>query len=43
MTEAEKRLWYRIRDCQLSEHQFDNTEGVLQTIVRALRTPKIQL
>ena len=22
MTEAEKRLWYRIRRCELSQHQF---------------------
>jgi very-short-patch-repair endonuclease len=102
MTEAEKCLWYRVRDCQLSEHQFrkqvpfdsyivdfcclkekliieldggqhaeiteyelerrayfdakgyrmlrfwnnevfENIEGVLETIVRALRAPKIQL
>jgi very-short-patch-repair endonuclease len=102
MTEAEKRLWYRIRHCQLSEHQFrkqvelgsyivdfcclkeklvieldggqhaeiteyelqrrawlegnryrvlrfwnnevfDNLDGVLETIVRALKAPKIEL
>jgi very-short-patch-repair endonuclease len=102
MTEAEKRLWYRIRDRQLSQHQFrkqvelrsyvvdfcclkerlvieldggqhaeiteyelkrrawleangyrvlrfwnnevfENMEGVLETIVRALKAPKIEL
>jgi very-short-patch-repair endonuclease len=102
MTEAEKRLWYRIRNRQLSEHQFrkqvsfgsyitdfcclkehlvieldggqhaeiteyelrrrayleangyrvlrfwnnevfDNIEGILETIVRALKAPKIKL
>jgi len=102
MTEAEKRLWYRIRRCQLSEHQFrnqvelgsyvvdfcclkehlvieldggqhaevtayelkrrawlekhryrvlrfwnnevfDNLDGVLETIVRALKSPKVEL
>jgi very-short-patch-repair endonuclease len=101
MTEAEKRLWYRIRNRQLSEHQFrkqvqlgsyivdfcclkeklaleidggqhaeiteyelarrawleaggyrvlrfwnnevfDNLEGVLETIVRVLKAPKIE-
>jgi very-short-patch-repair endonuclease len=102
MTEAEKRLWFRIRRRQLSEHQFrkqvelgsyivdfccfkerlvieldggqhaeitayelkrraylegngyrvlrfwnnevfENIDGVLETIVRALKAPKIQL
>jgi very-short-patch-repair endonuclease len=102
MTEAEKRLWYRIRRCQLSEHQFrkqvelgsyvvdfcclkerlvieldggqhaeiteyelkrrawleengyrvlrfwnnevfENLDGVLETIVRSLKAPKVEL